>query len=364
MRREYSLGSDVLETVIATAPVTQKHVALLSAFATRTDFVATQYVASGNEYAANPARILAADGSEVASDYRGWVREQLDAHAGDVAAICAEHQDKGYLVTEVESVLHYFACDRGGAQDNFVQCEIWEEQEFVERELFARSDWTGWGRADSDDLWRGSPGLGYERKSERRLIGAPTYRLECAVDMHLFTALAESTFADHHRKAGDLRFQSTDAHTGETRIATVRDLTPGYDKRCSRERRIFEDWTQSSAGRAGERICTRWAFKTSDWTDPRGERTVTFIPKWAHRKKIAGLKDTHRLDVYGLYGRLNQFDQRVGMPFAWYFYGLHGNLVLAGHLQRVLEGAERGLIVMPEHDYQILRRWGEASYGF
>lgn len=91
---------------------------------------------------------------------------------------------------------------------------------------------------------------------------------------------------------------------------------------------------------------------------------MTFIPKWAHTKKIAALKDTHRLDVYGLYGRLNQFDERVGMRFAWYFYGLHGNLVESKHLQRVLAGAEQGLIVLPEHDYRVLRRWGDASYGF
>jgi hypothetical protein len=53
-----------------------------------------------------------------------------------------------------------------------------------------------------------------------------------------------------------------------------------------------------------------------------------------------------------------QFDERIGMPFAWYFYGLHGNLVKSGQMERVLEAAEAGLIVLPEHDYRVLRRWG------
>ena len=33
-------------------------------------------------------------------------------------------------------------------------------------------------------------------------------------------------------------------------------------------------------------------------------------------------------------------------------------------MERVLEAAEAGLVVLPEHDYQVLRVWYEARYGF
>lgn len=33
-------------------------------------------------------------------------------------------------------------------------------------------------------------------------------------------------------------------------------------------------------------------------------------------------------------------------------------------MERVLEAAEAGLIVLPEHDYQVLRAWQQAPYGF
>jgi len=36
----------------------------------------------------------------------------------------------------------------------------------------------------------------------------------------------------------------------------------------------------------------------------------------------------------------------------------------SGQIERVLEAAEAGLIVLPEHDYRVLRRWGDASYAF
>ncbi|SAK61670.1 hypothetical protein AWB79_02825 [Caballeronia hypogeia] len=101
-----------------------------------------------------------------------------------------------------------------------------------------------------------------------------------------------------------------------------------------------------------------------DHVDQQGVRELSFVPQWAHTRKIAELKNTRNLDVYSQYGMLTQFDERIGMPFAWYFYGLHGNLVKSGQMERVLEAAEAGLIALPEHDYRVLRRWGDAPYGF
>ena len=69
-------------------------------------------------------------------------------------------------------------------------------------------------------------------------------------------------------------------------------------------------------------------------------------------------------DPYLLFSELRQFDREIGTPFAWYFYGLHGNLVQSGHIEQVLDAAARGLIVLPENDYQILRRWCDVPYGF
>lgn len=33
-------------------------------------------------------------------------------------------------------------------------------------------------------------------------------------------------------------------------------------------------------------------------------------------------------------------------------------------MERVLEVAEAGLIVLLEHDYQVLRRWADNTYSF
>lgn len=360
MRKEYDLQTDVLATIVGTTPVTKKHAALLTAFATRTDWRAARYVMTRDTFGPCPSRVIDGEGREIAPDYRTWIDAQLAEH-GSARAVIAAHRDAGYLLVEIQPLLHYFVQDRGGDQNGFVQIGIWEEQAFVEREVFPRD--TRWSLPDADELRRGS-GNGMEEHVERRTLGEPRYRLDAVIDMQRFVALAEATWSARRKVEGDRRLVERNMTTGEARELTVRELTPGYDRQRWPGRRFFDDWTDSSAGSAGERVCTRWTFNTSDYTDERGVRHLSFVPQWAHTRKIAALKDTYKLDAYGLYGKLNQFDARIGMPFAWFFYGLHGNLVKSGQMERVLEAAEAGLIVLPERDYAVLRRWQQDPYGF
>jgi len=361
VRKDYELQTDVLATIVAMVPVVKNHVDLLTAFATRSDYRAGRYVMSRDTYGEQPARVLDAHGREIASDYRAWINGELQSR-GSARAVWEAHKDAGYWLTEIQPILHYFVHDRSGEQDAFVQIGVWEEQEFVERELFPRDD--GWGLPDDAELRCGSCGMAYLERTERRRLGTPRYRLHEVIDMQRFTAIAEAVFAERRRVDGNRRLIETNRVTGEQRIVTVRDLTPGYDQQRWAGRRFFDDWTDSSAGLSGERACRRWTFNVSDYTDKQGTRHLDVVPQWAHTRKVAELKNTQKLDVYSLYGKLRQFDEKIGMPFAWYFYGLHGNLVKSGQMERVLEAAEAGLIVLPEHDYRVLRRWGDAPYGF
>lgn len=362
MRKEYELQTDVLATIVAATAVTPKHTDLLTAFATRTDFRGARYVMTRDVYSERPARILDAEDREVTADFLAWIDAQLAAHGDSVRAVWETHKDAGLRLTEIRPLLHYFVQDRGGAQDNFVQLEVWEEQEFVERELFPRD--ASWGLPSADELRRGSMGMALIERGEPRMLGTPRYRLERVIDMQQFVAIGDAVYGQRRRVEGDRRWVETNSTTGEQRTVTARELMPGYDQVRWESRRFFDDWTASSAGRAGERACLRWTFNTSDYVDPAGMRYMSFVPQWAHARKLAELKNTGKLDVYSLYGKLTQLDERIGHAFAWYFYGLHGNLVKSGQMERVLEAAEAGLIVLPEHDYQVLRRWHEAQYGF
>ncbi|MGQ7908769.1 hypothetical protein [Burkholderia sp. BC1] len=361
MRKEYELQTDVLATIVAATPVTPKHAELLTALATRTDYRGARYAVTRDEFSERPARVIDAEGREIAADYHAWIDAQLDAHGGSVQDVLITHQDSGYQLVEVQPLLHFFVYDRGGDQDNFVQLEVWEEQEFVERTVFPRT--TPWRFPDARELRSGWHDMPVER-FERRMLGTPRYRLAAVIDMQRFTALAEATYLERRQRDGDRELLERNVETGEERVVSVRELTPGYERQQWRGRRFFDDWAASSAGRAGERACARWVFSTEDYTDPHHGHGMDFVPRWTHTRKIAALKNTAKLDAYSLYGKLTQFDERIGHRFAWYFYGLHGNLILSGQMERVLDAAEAGLIVLPEHDYQVLRRWADDQYGF
>jgi hypothetical protein len=132
--------------------------------------------------------------------------------------------------------------DRGGQQDNFVQVAVWEEQEFVERELFPRTDRSG--LRDVADLRHGSSSMGSEERFQRRALGVPRYRLQDVIDMQRFAAIAEATYLERRRRDADRRPTETNTATGEQRIVTVRELKPGYDHAGWSGRRFFDDWTE------------------------------------------------------------------------------------------------------------------------
>lgn len=186
-RREYDLQTDVLAAIVATTPVTLKHAELLAALATRSEFQRARYVMTRETFGEVPARVIDTAGREIAADYSAWIETQLAAHGGSARAVWQVHRDCGYLLTEISPRLHYFAHDRGGAQENFVQIEVWEEHEFVRRELFPRDDL--WGLPDASELRRGWPGMAWVERVSRRSLGESSYRLKAAIDMRRLAAL-------------------------------------------------------------------------------------------------------------------------------------------------------------------------------
>jgi len=66
----------------------------------------------------------------------------------------------------------------------------------------------------------------------------------------------------------------------------------------------------------------------------------------------------------GVFRKLEKLDRRVGVPFAWFFFMLHGDRVDQDVARRVIQAAEAGQIVLPEHDCRVLKAWEAYPYGF
>ncbi|KVG53493.1 hypothetical protein WS79_29360 [Burkholderia territorii] len=142
----------------------------------------------------------AVDGREVAPDYHAWIDAQLDAHGGSVEDVLLAHRYSAINWSKVQSLLHYFMYDCGDDQDNFVQLEVWEDQEFVQREVFPRT--MPWRLPDVHELRSGWHDMPVER-FKRRALGAPHYRLKVVIDMKHFSELAEARYNARRQGDGD-----------------------------------------------------------------------------------------------------------------------------------------------------------------
>src|SRR6218665_411341 len=306
-------------------------------------------------------KVLRGDGSVVHDDLEAWLAGQLQIDNGDAKATHARLAPQGYRLSRCGITKLYLASDRGDEDPaNFVQIDVDLHDERVHCVLF-RSHFFDEYRT-LRDLVEYAEGDTVSVK-ERVPVHPPRYNLRRVVDVSRFVELAEHLEAQRRKALGARQYTVT-CRDGSTETRSHADLHPGFDRYPSKNRRLFDDWRASSAGRSGARLCDHWLMQFSDWTDPgSGTRDLSLVPLWTATKKLAEGKDASG-DVYGLFSKLQTLDRRGGGPFGWYFFMLHGNRVHDGAGQRVLKAAEDGLIVLPEHDYQVLRAWRDHNYGF
>lgn len=304
-------------------------------------------------------KVLDAQGGIVSDDHEAWLREQLAADDGRANSTYERLKGGGYLLSKCRITSLYFVQDRGSIDEsNFIQVEVDLEDDWSDRELF--TDWPFQPPRDLKDLLD-MPG--YELPEvKRHRVRAPSYRLRKVIDVKAFVQEATALEMKRRQEFRQQRYtMQVDGQPG--RVVSADQAFPGWDAHPVKWGRLFADWAASSAGRSGARLCDHWAMQVSDYTSPKGERSMSLIPLWASTLKLAkveGMKGS----AYELFGKLEKLDRRVKVPFAWYFYMLHGNRVddAAGH--RVIKAAEAGKVVLSEHDYRVLKSWESNPYGF
>ncbi len=355
----YNFTSPGLAESVAAAPITKGHVALLQRIR-GFDGLENAVLATtrGDSWYAR-RKVLDAAGMLVHDDHEAWLQLQLEADGGRVRATRDRLRAQKYFLTKCGLTTLYIVHDRRTAnQADFVQVKVMVESEVVDCELFSDSGWRT--LEDLSDLVRDSEGIELKEKRQFRPIA---YCLDRSVDVGLFMVELENVEAARREASRARRFKLTHGNTGRQEVVTMDVLSPSWDKFPARERRLFDDWGRSSAGRSGARFCDHWAAQLSDYTDPKGERWMSFVPLWTTTKKLAKIEG-NKGGVYELFGKLEKMNLRLDVPFGWFFYMLHGNRMGDVVGRRIVQAAEDGLIVLPEHDYQVLASWKSQEYGF
>ncbi|CAN7621905.1 hypothetical protein LJR189_004670 [Acidovorax delafieldii] len=306
-------------------------------------------------------RVFTAAGDLVHDDHRSWLAQEF---VNDGARAGVTHKrllaaDLRLSQTEISTL--YLVVDRGGEESNFLQIEVELHTERLSHRLMG--DWGGTPR-DVRDLVDEACGL--ELPAEQQIpLGTPQYRLSRVIDMARFLEIIDAAEERVRQRARSMRFDVVDPEDGAPkRKMGYAEMDPGFDKYPAKGRRLFRDWASSSAGQSGHRLCRHWVMQISDHRDAHTQaRWLSLVPLWTYGKPLAQV-DASKGTVQALHDKLCSIDRRTGVPFAWFFYMLHGNRVREGAGHRILAAAESGQIDLTEQDYQVLRRWKEREYGF
>ncbi|MCU7940957.1 MAG: hypothetical protein KZQ67_17130 [gamma proteobacterium symbiont of Bathyaustriella thionipta] len=245
-----------------------------------------------------------------------WAEYECD---GDVDEIILKHMDSGYFATRLAGKTHYFTAQYGTKNEEFVQLEIEELQEVIDRPLIDR-DWF--------------PDC-----------------LEDFIDPLDFPKLEPEPTGKHwyeFRRMSD--------------IAELMHSVLLQNRTLSNLKRFFLEWDQSSAFDEHP-FCQFWILALREYQDSDREQRLRAKPVSTYAERLPGLPPGKSLHGTELSKAIHDYDHQLGYPFAWYFTMLSSKSSNYELAQSVLRDQMGAYEYLPAKDLKILRQWEERPYG-
>jgi len=238
---------------------------------------------------------------------------------GDVDELLLRHGDKGWFATRLAGKTHYLTAPCGDNAEDFIQLEVEELQEVLDRPLIDH-DWY------PESLEEFLEPLDYPRL-EPEPIGRPHY---------LFRRITP---------------------IAELLNEPIRASQAQYNLR-----RFFRDWNRSSAN-YGEPFCRYWILALREYMDSDGECRRNPKPVSTFAADLPDLPPGDRLQGVDLANAIHHYDRRLGYPYAWYFMMLSSKAANYTLAEAVLRDQLGAYDYLPARDLKVLRDWEERPYG-
>lgn len=262
--------------------------------------------------------VVDADYRPISDNIAQWSERES---GGDVDVLLDKYHDKGYFATHLAGKTHYFNAAIGERAEDFVQLEVEELREVLDRPLID----PGWL---PDSLEEFLDPLDYPRL-EPEPVAKPYYQFR------RITPITELL-----NEARSLR----------------------ASKSLNNLQRFFQDWDQSSAGECGH-FSRHWILALREYTNSDGELSRTAKPVCTYPGDLPELPPVEGLSGAKLANAIHAYDRTLGCPFAWFFIMVTrkgSNYKLAEAVLRDQMGAYDYL---PARDLMVLRQWEERPYG-
>ncbi len=260
--------------------------------------------------------VMTADGQRLADSVAGWVKSQ-DC-ADDIAELVERFADSGMLVTRYTGRTHYFVAAYGAAPADFLQLEVEELQEVLDRKLIDAQH----PPEDIQELIEPvMPAL-----LDGQPVGAPYYR---------FTRLL------------DVRKTVAGAGTGNSRSAGLK--------------RMLLEWTHSSAALRGH-FSDHWIVALREHLD-RYRNSVTSVSLVScHARELKPFQWNIDLSGVEMSAQLQAFDRAAGYPSAWYFHLVTGTITPPKIAYAIVHDLDQGYRYLPDSEIALVRDWVSSPY--
>jgi hypothetical protein len=302
------------------------------------------------------ASIVAADGSLVAADAKPWLKEQIALAGSERLIHQIKNDDLRFARTGGDTTFYAIGSDPTDTLD-FVQIHVWP----TSRMVYLLRDIRPWQLENSPDNWGNDFDLVEQSTpvyacGPRDIVSSSDWlarcRISCREDRKKAVARMEKVAVT--QIFADGRSQTAIPYL------EYEPLPSGWIEQPGREERFFNDWKASSAG--SYPMGRFWFLRTSDYVHDDGRHHVGFIPQavvWP--RATIRVRDRSRLT---LIERIARFDRKVGHPFAWFFYMVHGNRIIDTVGSEIAAGVRKGNIRLDPRDEAVLMAWAKDPYSF
>jgi hypothetical protein len=265
-----------------------------------------------------PGGIIAADGTRIAESLGTWAKVELAACGGDMGELVDRHADSGLLVTRHTGRTHYFVAAYGPAPADFLQLEVEELQEVLDRKLIDADK-------PPEDLQELAEPIA-PVLLEAQVIAAPRYRFRRLLDMRQTVARASSADA---RNAG----------------------LP----------RLLSEWAHSSAAGRGH-FSDHWIVALREHQDRYRNPTISASLVSRHARELKPFQWNIDLSGVEMSAQLQAFDRAAGYMSAWYAHLVAGTITPPKVAYAVARDLEAGFHYLPDTEAALLKSWVAAPY--
>ncbi len=262
--------------------------------------------------------VIAADGKRIADSVEEWARSALGQCDGDVHALVERLDGAGLQVTRHSGRTHYFVAPYGPAPSDFLQLEIEELQEVMDRELIDAKN----PPHELQELVEPLAPV----ELEAQPVDAPRYRFRRLLDVR--QAIARASGAEQ-RNAGLVR--------------------------------LLAEWAHSSAASRGH-FSHHWIVGLREHLDRYRNPVTTISLVSRHARDLKPFQWNDALSGVEMSAQLQAFDRAAGYPAAWYFHLVAGTLTPPKVAYAVAKDLESGFSYLPDTEAALVKGWAAAPY--